>query len=73
MASVNVQFREDPAVVAYVRKKGLTPSEVAKRAFEREVRALRAADLAAELAALDVPRLPEGQAARWVREARDAR
>lgn len=73
MPSVNVQFREDPAVIAFLRKKGLKASEVAKRAFAREVRALRAADLAAELASLNLRPLPAGEAARIVREARDSR
>lgn len=72
MSSVNVQFREDESVVEFVKRKGLKPSDLAKRGFEKEVRALRAAEHAQALKDLKVA-LPKGFAERAVREARDSR
>lgn len=72
MPSVNVQFREDEDTIAFVVSRGLKPSELARRGFEKEVRALRAAEHARELKALRVD-LPENYSARAVRRARDSR
>lgn len=72
MPSVNIQFREDQEVVDFVEGRGLRPSQLAKEAFEREVRRLRAQEHARELQSLNV-KLPPGFAERAVREDRDAR
>ena len=72
MASVNVQFREDGDTVEFLAGLGLKASEVAKAAFEREVRRLRAKAYAETLRGYRV-RLAPGEAARAVREARDSR
>jgi hypothetical protein len=72
MRSVNVQFREDPEVVAFVEALGLKAGQLAKEAFQREVRRLRAREHAKELASFRV-KLPRGLAERAVRETRDAR
>lgn len=72
MASVNVQFREDEETINFLRGLGLKPSEIAREAFEREVRRLRAEQHARELEAFKVT-LPPGLAARAVRESRDER
>ncbi|HWH08757.1 MAG TPA: hypothetical protein VNX21_06120 [Candidatus Thermoplasmatota archaeon] len=72
MASVNVQFRADPAVVEFVKGLGLKPGEVARAGFEKEVRRLRARAHARDLEALRV-KLPKGFAPKAVRDARDAR
>jgi hypothetical protein len=63
-----VQFREDDDVVAYVASAGLNPNEVAKRAFEDEVRRLKARQARAKLRKLNAPAI-DGAAA--VREIRD--
>lgn len=67
-----VQFREDPAVVDWVAAQGLNPNEVARKAFEAEVRRLRAKARFERLKDFKVD-LPPGTATRWVREDRDAR
>lgn len=70
--SVNVQFREDEDTIEFLRSQGLKASEVAKAAFEREVRRLRAKEYARRLAEFRVT-LPPGEASRAIREARDSR
>lgn len=72
MPGVNVQFRADPETAAFLRERGVTPSQFAKEAFEREVRRLRAEAHAGTLAKLGV-KLPKGEAERAVRQARDER
>lgn len=72
MPSVNVQFREDAAVVEFVKRLGLNPGALAKAAFEKEVRRLRARAHAKDLEALRV-KLPKGFSAKAVRDARDSR
>lgn len=72
MASVNVQFREEPEVVAFVEGLGLKAGQLAKEAFEREVRRLRAEQHVLDLEALRV-KLPKSFAEKAVRESRDAR
>lgn len=71
-ASVNVQFREDPEVVAFVKRLGLRPGEVAKAGFEKEVRRLQALQHRRDLQALGA-KLPKGVAEKAVRESRDRR
>jgi len=67
---VRVQFREDDDVVAYVEKLGINPNLLAKRAFEAEVRRLRASQKRAKVASL--ARKPvKGGYARLVRKDRD--
>jgi hypothetical protein len=66
-----VQFREDEDVLAYVASLGLNPNEVARRAFEREVRRLRADEKVKKLRAFKI-RLAPGEAVRLVREDRDS-
>ncbi len=67
-----VQFREDAETVAFVEKLGLNPNEVAREAFEAEVRRLRAKAKFAKLRSFNV-KLAPGEAARLVREDRDSR
>lgn len=55
MFVTRVQFREDAEVVAYVEQAGLNPNEVAKRAFEAEVRRMKAREARAKLKALNLP------------------
>ena len=66
-----VQFREDEDVIAYVEGLGLNPNEVAREAFEREVRRLRAEAKVKKLRSFKI-RLAPGEAARLVREDRDS-
>jgi len=66
-----VQFREDEDVIAYVEGLGLNPNEVAREAFEREVRRLRAEAKVKKLRSFNI-RLEPGEAARLVREDRDS-
>jgi kynureninase len=69
---MRVQFREDDDVVSYVATTlGLNPNDVAKRAFEAEVRRLRASRRRAKIASLDLKPVKGGYA-RLVREDRDA-
>ncbi len=42
--SVNVQFRADEETVAFVRRMGVKPSELARLGFDKEVRRLRAVE-----------------------------
>lgn len=72
MASVNVQFREDAEVVAFVKGLGIQPGALAKVGFEKEVRRLQAQQHRRDLQALRA-KLPKGLAERAVREARDGR
>ena len=68
--SGRVQFREDPAVLAYLEKRGLNPNELARSAFEAEVRRIRAKEKFARLRARDI-RLPASGAS-LIREIRDS-
>lgn len=70
--SVNVQFREDEDTVAYVESKGIKPSALAKEAFEKEVRRLRAKDHEEFLKNLKL-KAQSGDATRAVREMREER
>lgn len=70
MASVNIQFREDPETIEFLKARGLVPSQLAKEAFEREVRRLKAQEHGQTLARLGV-KPPKGLAERAVREGRD--
>jgi hypothetical protein len=72
MASVNIQFREDDETIAFLSELGLKASEVAKAAFEREIRRLRAKALADMLRTYNV-KLAPGEAAKVIREMRDSR
>jgi CO/xanthine dehydrogenase FAD-binding subunit len=72
VASVNIQFRMDRDVVAYVESHGVKASQLAKEAFEREVHRMRAEDHAKAIAAFKI-KLPKGFAERVIREARDSR
>lgn len=67
--SDKVQFREDPDLLRYLTSRGLSPNEVAKRAFEAEVRRMRAAEWGDRLRATRVRLGGEGSA--LVREDRD--
>lgn len=49
---VKIQFREDEELLAYVQSKGLNPNEVAREAFEAEVRRMKADDKYDRLAKL---------------------
>lgn len=66
-----VQFREDEGIIAFVEKLGLNPNEVAREAFEREVRRLKAEEKVKKLRSYTI-RLAPGEAARLVREDRDS-
>lgn len=66
-----VQFREDEDVIAYVAGLGLNPNDVARAAFEAEVRRLRAREKVKKLRSFNI-RLAPGEAARLVREDRDS-
>ncbi|MGQ0536133.1 MAG: hypothetical protein ACT4PT_08680 [Methanobacteriota archaeon] len=63
-----VQFREDDDVVAYVEALGENPNEVAKRAFEAEVRRLKAHEARRKLAKLGLPRVDGAEEIRRLRE-----
>jgi hypothetical protein len=65
-----VQFREDEDVVEYVASIGLNPNEVAREAFEREVRRLKAEQKVKKLRTFKV-KLAPGEAAKLARQARD--
>lgn len=66
-----VQFREDEEVIAFIEKLGLNANEVAREAFEREVRRLKAEEKVKKLRSYKI-RLAPGEAARLVREDRDS-
>lgn len=66
-----VQFREDEEVLSYVAGLGLNPNEVARDAFAREVRRLKAEEKVKKLRAFKI-KLAPGEAARLVREERDS-
>ncbi|HLE98140.1 MAG TPA: hypothetical protein VI997_12280 [Candidatus Thermoplasmatota archaeon] len=69
--TARVQFREDEATVAFVASLGLNPNEVAREAFEREVRRLRMRRKWEKLRSLDI-RLT-GSVVDDIREMRDSR
>lgn len=64
-----VQFREDDEVVDYVEGRGVNPNELAKRAFEQEVRRMKAKEARERLRKLNLPRV---HGAREIRRLRDA-
>lgn len=66
-----VQFREDADVVAYVEAEGLNPNEVAKRAFEAEVRRMKAKKAREALRKLKLPAFDSAAEIRRMRD-RDA-
>jgi hypothetical protein len=49
-----VQFREDEDLVAYVEAQGENPNDVAKRAFEAEVRRMKVREARKKLAKLQL-------------------
>lgn len=65
-----VQFREDPEVLRYVEARGLNPNEVAKRAFEAEVRRMKVDESWARIRAANI-RLGGRSVAEDVREDRE--
>jgi hypothetical protein len=70
MTSGVVQFREDGALLAYLRKRGLNPNEFAREALERAYRRLRMEEANRRLEKFAF-RLPKS-AAELVREDRDS-
>lgn len=44
MPGAKIQFREDPELIAFVASRGLNPNEVARQAFEQEVRRMKGED-----------------------------
>lgn len=67
-----VQFREDEDVIAFVESLGLNANDVAREAFEREVRRLKAEAKVKKLRSFNI-RLGGESAAKLVREERDRR
>lgn len=67
-----VQFREDENVIAFVESLGLNANDVAREAFEREVRRLKAEAKVKKLRSFNI-RLGGESAAKLVREERDRR
>lgn len=65
-----VQFREDEDTIAFLESLGLNPNDVARTAFETEVRRLRAKAKFDKLRSLNL-RL-DGSTAKWVREDRES-
>lgn len=65
-----VQFRIDAPFVDFLQARGLNPNEVARRAFEAEVRRMRAQDAQERLRRLNVAFT--GDAAALVREERES-
>lgn len=65
-----VQFRVSDEAVEYLAKAGLNPNEVAREAFEREVRTRRAATRLGRLRALGIT-FDGRDAAALIREDRD--
>ncbi len=63
-----VQFREDDDLVDYVRELGLNANDVAKRAFEQEVRRMKAREAREKLRRLNIRRI---DGAREIRRIRD--
>ncbi len=67
-----VQFREDEETLAFIASLGLNPNEVAREAFVKEVRRLRAEAKATKLRSYAI-RFGGVSAARDTREMRDSR
>jgi len=65
-----VQFRIEPPFVEFLQARGLNANEVARRAFEAEVRRMRAADAQERLRRVRVTF--RGDAAAVVREERES-
>lgn len=69
-----VQFREDPALLEFVKSRGLNPNEVARAAFEAEVRRMKADNWLERIRELQKNMKPLGQpAAEILREMREER
>lgn len=67
-----VQFREDEETLAFVASLGLNPNELAREAFVKEVRRLRAEAKARKLRSYGI-RFGGVSAAQDIREMRDSR
>lgn len=67
-----VQFREDEETLAFVTSLGLNPNEVAREAFVKEVRRLRAEAKARKLRSFGI-RLGGESTASEIRKMRDSR
>ena len=67
-----VQFREDDELVAYVAANGLNPNDVAKRAFQDEVRRMKAREARAKLRKLNLPPIDGAAEIRRIRDAEHA-
>lgn len=67
-----VQFREDEETLAFVTSLGLNPNEVAREAFVKEVRRLRAEAKVKKLRSFDL-HLGKESSAKYIRELRDSR
>lgn len=67
-----VQFREDDEVVAYVESSGLNPNDVAKKAFEDEVRRMKAREARAKLRKRALPPIDGAAEIRRLRDAEHA-
>lgn len=69
------QFRTDPKLIGALRKQGLNPNEVAKRAFEAEARRILADDWLTRLRELQKGMKPfdTQDVVRAIREMRDGR
>lgn len=67
-----VQFRASQEALDHLKAKGVNPNDVAKAAFEAEVRRMRAEERHERLREMQV-RMPEGGGAGVVREDRDGR
>ena len=68
-----VQFREDPALLRFVRARGLNPNDVARQAFTAEVAKMRSDDWLARLRELQkgMRSWKPGDMAQAVRESRN--
>ena len=69
-----VQFREDPGVLEFVKARGLNPNEVARKAFEAEVRRMKGDDWLSRLRQLQKGMRPFAveDVVRDIRELRDS-
>lgn len=67
-----VQFREDEDILAYVASRGQNPNDLAKRAFEAEVRRMKIREAREKLARLSLPPIDGAEEIRRLRDRRDA-
>lgn len=67
-----VQFREDDEVVSYVERHGENPNDVAKRAFEQEVRRMKAREARARLKKAKIGKIDGAAEIRRLRDSRYA-